>query len=339
MKKHLALVLVLFLLVNGLFAQSQNGLINPNSTKSHVFNKSLFSLSSNFGFFDRLSFGAGFDLNEQSKLELKYTSFNSGASSQGSLGIKFYRLFDSKIIQSVAIEAGMFDAFKSESYDRLNENVNLQLMVGKNLSERKNITFKIEAGALFINPFNYNKEVYPNIRIGAVYTFDKNTFSQIEEDIKTNSEAIDASEIQEEKISRVFARLNFGIADLLAFNLGYNFNKKNALSLLLSTVWLKGGFFVPNSGSGVGLKYTYSFNSKLFLKNVSVSSLLLTNTSEAGASSNLFKGGMVELTMGNQKDFDGGFSFIYELGVMATKSSISKILVMPSIKIGTNFNF
>lgn len=339
MIKHLAFILVLFVFVNGLFAQSQNGLISPNQTDLSDFNKSLFSLSSNFGFFDRLSFGAGFDLDDQNKLELRYSLFNSGVSSQGSLGIKFYRLFDSKIIQSISIEAGMFDAFKSESYDRLNENVSLQLMVGKNLAERKNITYKIEAGALFINPFNYNKEVYPNVRFGAVYTFDKNAFSSIDDKVKIISEIDEVTGLEEVNIRRVFARLNFGIADLLSFNLGYNFNKKNALSLLLSTVWLKGGFFVPNSGLGVGLKYTYSFNSKLFLKNVSVSSLLLTNTSEAGASSALIKGGMVELALGNQKDFDSGFSFIYELGVMASKSSISKILVMPSIKIGTNFNF
>lgn len=122
MKKHLAVIVVLFLTCNRLFAQTDNKLFNTN--QYNLFSnttKETFTLSSCFGIFDRFSFGVGYTLDDLDQLELKYSPFNSAASSQGVLGIKYNRLFDSKIIQSISIEAGIFDAFKSEAYNKLDE--------------------------------------------------------------------------------------------------------------------------------------------------------------------------------------------------------------------------
>ncbi len=149
-----------------------------------------------------------------------------------------------------------------------------------------------------------------------------------------NPPGVDTSE----SISRIHFQATIGLCEYLSYGIGYNFNKNNALlikrhGMVLGDVAMGGAW---------GLKYTYSFQSKIFIKNISITASLINELSLDKTTYNrdrFVKGGAIEIATSRKKDFDSGIVFQYEIGISVSKILDREIHVLPNFKIGLNYNF
>ena len=147
-----------------------------------------------------------------------------------------------------------------------------------------------------------------------------------------------------DSLSKLFSQITFGLSEIISFVAGYHIDRNNSIGLKQGAVWVsnKDFFLLPNSGSTIGIKYSRLFNYDFFLKqvNLSISTIYIVGIDKASFSVDTFnKGFSLECTTSNKINYKKGFSFIYELGFLATQLKGRKLLFWPSLKIGTNFNF
>ena len=149
-----------------------------------------------------------------------------------------------------------------------------------------------------------------------------------------------------DSLSKVFSQITFGLGEMYSLVVGYNIDKYNSIGIKYSRIWIAHDKFsiipLPLNGGAIGIKYSRLFNYDFFLKqvNLSISAIYSVGIDKASFPVNTFvKGFVIECTTGNKINYKKGFSFIYEIGFLATQLKGRKLLFWPSLKIGTNFNF
>ncbi|MFH0736819.1 MAG: hypothetical protein V1773_18460 [bacterium] len=282
---------------------------------------------STMGFFERLTVGMGANLNKQNSLLIKYTTVYDGHSGCLALGLRYSYLFDSKIfINTFSLEYGVLLEKRNSKYDGFFQGSLYQFNLGRKTELSSTMSLLIEAGLLAVKRNDEEILFNPNIKIGANYNFSINTFSR-PEDVNLQS--------------RIFTQLTIGLCDFLSLGTGYYFDVQNSLMIKYQSVSASKGI-LPNAENAISLKYTYSFDSKIFIKNVSLTTIgIFRHKGQEWEIPNttFFQGYGAAITTGTKKKLDSGFSFVFDAGIMGTQIINGEFNIWPVLAIGVNFNF
>lgn len=155
---------------------------------------------------------------------------------------------------------------------------------------------------------------------------------------KTNTLIDSTSNKKQDDFSHLHLQVTAGLCECFSLGIGYNFDKNNALQIK------KHGLLLGDRATGLawGLKYTYSFQSKIFIKNISITTSIVNSTSLAKTTNNsdrFVEGGAIEIVTSREKNFSLGVSLQYEFGIVISKILDKEVYVLPSLKIGLNYNF
>ncbi len=134
--------------------------------------------------------------------------------------------------------------------------------------------------------------------------------------------------------------MSLGFADITALCFGYQINPDIAIGFKWAGYWLSGGTFVPNSGTGFGLKISQNIKSNIF-NNINYELTLFYRSSDQipEKSKIIVKGGAIDVNIGNENIKNNGFNFIWLIGVVGNLAQGSRLLIIPNLKIGFNINF
>lgn len=154
---------------------------------------------------------------------------------------------------------------------------------------------------------------------------------------KTNSLIDSTSSKKQDDFSHFHLQMTVGLCEYFSLGIGYNFDKNNSIMIT------SGGVIIGNGhlGGGYGIKYTYSYESDIIFKNISVLILPLKDITLDRNSYNkeiFIKGMACEITTERKKVYDKWIVFQYEVGLLMTKCLQEKINFWPIIKIGFNIN-
>jgi hypothetical protein len=141
---------------------------------------------------------------------------------------------------------------------------------------------------------------------------------------------------------KIFLYSNLGILDFISLGVGYQASENVAISIKGSQTFItgSGAFGLPNSGAGIGAKFTYS-TSFLFFNSISaeyISYLSLTYDKSILPAS-FIKGHYFDLNIGYENINDAGLSFFWATGICISAVKTKNVLYSPSLKIGLNYNF
>ena len=128
--------------------------------------------------------------------------------------------------------------------------------------------------------------------------------------------------------------------DIMGVGLGWQINSNFAIGLKWTGYWLSGGTFVPNSGTGIGIKISEKITFGIF-NNINYETTFFYRYSDQKPEKSkvLIKGFAVDINIGDENINDNGFNFIWLVGVVVSSAQGSKPLLLPNLKIGFNINF
>ena len=289
--------------------------------------QSPFFFHSTMGFFERFTIGMGANINKQNSLLIKYTTVYDGHNGCSAAGLRYSHLFDSKIfINTISLEYAILLDTRNSNYDGFFQGSAYQFNLGKKTELNSTMSLLFEAGVLAVKRIDEDFLFNPNFKIGANYNFAVNTFSKPEDD-----------KLQ----SRIFAQSSIGICDFLSFGAGFNFDAQNSLMGKYQSVSASDGI-LPNAENAISLKYTYSFESKIFIKNFSITTIGILRHKEQEweiPNTTFFQGYGAAVTTGTKKKLDSGFSFTFDAGMMGTQIINGEFHLWPILTAGVNFNF
>lgn len=145
------------------------------------------------------------------------------------------------------------------------------------------------------------------------------------------------------KIRDGFIFVGVGLFEIFQFGIGYQVDKKYSIALKYASTWLSygGSYINPGIGTGIGISTSCYKNIWLFNK-ISIDYIyyiklpIIIYNSEKSIKPN---GGYLEITFGQEEIEDNEkFQFYWACGIGVSYPHRSKILVLPTIKIGTQLN-
>lgn len=141
---------------------------------------------------------------------------------------------------------------------------------------------------------------------------------------------------------KIFIYSNLGVLDFLSLGVGYQASENVAISIKGSQTFItgSGAFNFPNSGAGIGFKFTYS-TSFLFFNSVSAEyiSYLSLTYDKSTLPEGFIKGHYFDLNIGHENIYDAGLSFFWATGICISAVKTKNVLYSPSLKVGFNYNF
>ncbi len=142
----------------------------------------------------------------------------------------------------------------------------------------------------------------------------------------------------EHKNRTLFIEGCIGLFEYLSAHLGYQINNSFSFAIKVSTTWVGGGMYLPNSGEGIGAQLNYSYKF-LFFNSISLGYLIYTDLTVDRKINSITKGNFFNIYLENENIEDKGINFFWSLGLCLSAAKASHTIIFPSINAGLNFNF
>ncbi len=151
---------------------------------------------------------------------------------------------------------------------------------------------------------------------------------------------------QNDSTRNVFVYTGIGLFEWFSLGIGYQINPEFAVSIKHANIWVSGhggNYLFPPYASGIGLEIKY-FRDLWIFNNVSFSYLYYLYVPNIYDLSYGIrpKGNYYEINFGNEKikkGVEGKLQVFWSVGLGKSFSkNYDKILILPSIKIGINYN-
>ena len=162
---------------------------------------------------------------------------------------------------------------------------------------------------LFCNSFVYcqipaNKDSGQSERILSAFQADQ-LQNEFQKRISSYDSIIISSNPIEENLKTGYRNgyfyLTIGLIEPIGLGFGYQMNSNWALGLKLAGYWLAGGMFLPNSGTGIGIRISQRTGWKI-LNNVNYEYTFFYEASDhSHYSKTLIKGGAFDINIGNEQ--------------------------------------
>ncbi|MCL4512125.1 MAG: hypothetical protein M1470_13880 [Bacteroidetes bacterium] len=131
--------------------------------------------------------------------------------------------------------------------------------------------------------------------------------------------------------------MTIGVIEPLAFGAGLQIDSVWAIGIKYCGYWTSGGTYLPNSGTGVGVRISEKIRFMIF-DNINYEMTAFHPYPDQDSKA-LINGGAIDINMGRESNLKDGFNVIWSLGVTATTGEGSALLVLPNLKLGFDVNF
>lgn len=174
-----------------------------------------------------------------------------------------------------------------------------------------------------------------------IFVLNIHLFSQPNKDALLNYYTNESIEEKVQNIRSGSIFFGIGIVDVFSLGVSKQINNELSISLKGAGVWVGSGYYVPNSGGGVGFKLGYHF--KLFFVNIATIEIIpllqLKYYRPDKPIKSLIKGYYFDVNIGKEKINEQGLSFFWAFGFCLSAARYESLLYFPSLKIGLNYNF
>ena len=147
------------------------------------------------------------------------------------------------------------------------------------------------------------------------------------------------TEVGYEQPRDIFFLFSLGLIDPLTVGVGMQFDRFS-VSSILKAAWVGNGYYVPNSGGGVGIRVGYH-RKILFFNMLSfefVPFLELEYYRPNKPIKSFPKGYYLAVNIGKEEVSVSGFNFFWAVGFAISSAKYESLLYGPTIKVGYNFN-
>ena len=141
------------------------------------------------------------------------------------------------------------------------------------------------------------------------------------------------------QLRHIYIFTNIGILEVLSFGIGYQLSSDFSIAIKWGGTCIGGGggYGLPGSGDGIGIKASYRLPYDIF-NNISFEYIPYLRLSLTDQGSSTFKGNFFDLNVGYENILKNNVKIFWSLGLCLSDAKKAHMVFSPSVKIGLNYN-